>query len=1702
MADDFFKRAYGSQAPRSAPVNMPMPVSRKKRRSSSILAGAASSAAALPMPAAKKEESNWWNDVVNTPVIKNIIDALSVGTYMVGNYANFATQTEEGKNETIRKAAEAWAKGDKLGSALDIIGANDIGAGRIGASIGKGLSAAAGNDSDVATFSDTVKNLQSHAGIDTNSPESRNVQFWGGLAGDIAFDPTNLLGLGAATAATKGAVRGSKQFGSEKALAARTGALSESVAPTRWDNVKKQSKLEIDKYRQSEFDAQQGRIARRQLKKNGSDVDKAKYIVENLQTLRPAVLRSIAKTMDDKEGAIAAHLDGLTTDDMATLASKLDESTPDTLPIDIVDDAGRTAEVPQTAPTKYKYEPKVVGLSSAKEPTEAEKLFDALGEFRTTNRKPVYTPEVIHNVETYIGAQLAKGTDMSKIKSSELTKLGVRYEHIPLIKQGTKLDSIADVTSVGDLKSIVRDIRNGKINGTALAPLYERVGSQDPKDIAKFISDFSKTEDFKEAAKNIGKYGTKRTGESPLPWIGVSGHGKLAIPGQGFTQADILSAKTPANPEQSRKFLESRYKQSAVELASNPRGAELRNLADDIFKETIDVQRVPAGPRRSNRGASVSKDMKEAKFETKYNTHSAMYRVSRTIHALRGMNFKTQAQFDDAFMQVLKDVDDRLRLAGFDQHLTNMAMQGDKLAVRLAPSDVFGLMTREMRVKYIHGRKSFKNPLDEFLPTTILDLAETLVRSATRLTPEGKIDTKAMVLNAIRTLQGTFGKHVEGKREIAKNLDINTWNKNHEAILQAIDKERGTTYLSQFKEAKLQADKNSLIDLVMKQNPDIYQKIATKRMDVVTNDLIVAFTKGMADGKPSIVSGLVNTNMRNAALFGGTVAKEIGQASAEYSAKVLAALDNGTIGDFLSELVTNPSLAIADVGARAVFRENVDTIRMSVANADEMAHAKASNRNVKGEGNGAANNADAYQKSPQLVDEMAKKPEDINTEILFDLTMRELNRDILFRKYGTTRFFNKRTGMPKSFEVIEGSSHASQLLMTGFHEIIRGWRAKGWTPEMLRIAMKQVQAGQASDEISMAVDGVMKQMFDSNKVNFMSRNSVGPAHFNRILKSVGFNDSYKIPVDGTVDEMANAWKEWDITHVEDFLSKLMGAMVKTSEDISIGASFTRHFGSDVPAPGFKRVVDPKNLNPLFPLIDTSKYYPQEVIDEMVHIGRLMTESRSFKPGTALHTFVTKIMDPTISTLKMTQTTLKPGHHVMSVIGDMWRNNLALSTIGFMNPARQAKLYQESAQILYHSVGEIEELSDLQRFTKIQDISNEIKVGTNTKGPALYFGNIGKGGNISDKQLYDIMRTNGIALPAHLGGMAEDFLTDPLGGLDNSGNAFVRGVNKVTTGIDRLANPLKPKFGMKNPYSLNKFTANRDTWTRGALFIGALRSRKFRNLDDAVEYATGIVRKWAPTAVDLASQESKYARRFIFYYTWIRGMAPRIIESALMRPGIATIPNKAMYELAKSNGIDLQSIGDPFPDDQLFPDWYTERVIGPQYVSHDGDLWGANPTGPLGDILNSLGSNVKPKDFLSTDAYTKTAGTILNMSTPWFKAPIELTMGSTIDRNVPIPDRLQYLQDLIGPARVVSKMTGKELYLAPGPEGLAQPNRTESKFKEGMTDEERAQNALPELLNWATGLGFTNYTSDSAEKSAEFQKKAELQAEKKKYERFQ
>jgi len=1257
-------------------------------------------------------------------------------------------------------------------------------------------------------------------------------------------------------------------------------------------------------------------------------------------------------------------------------------------------------------------------------------------------------------------------------------------------------EEVGDGTT-GNIRHISKAIREGKVDAKQFEDL---AGSADPKEVAKFLDKIAKTPEFRDTDKQMRAYNTGTRLGISKPEAGISGHSLLALPSDRYSAQDILSSKTPATEDQANAFLEAKYTQAARDLGNHKLAAELRPIADELFYSAVGIQKLPGGEKTTRRGATTNGPSQGAKFEKNWNTHANMWHVAYAIREARKLA-KNPSQRDDIVMTILRDVDNRLRLAGIDPHLSNMRVTGDKTVIRLSPSDVFEAMPKSARMKYIWGTGK-DNQIHEVLPTTVLDVAEVLVRSITKLNPDGTPNFSAAYAQAVDTVLGDYGLKY-GNRTIHTNLDKFTQIKNWEQILIDVVGANSKQH-NAFRKAKLFADKERIIEDLKLAQPDAYSKAAGKRLDSNVNGLIQVFTKGFREGEPSVLSDLIATNMQNAAIHAGNVSRRVSQLSAEHAQKIMDTFENGTPTEFLNALVVKPPYPHNGDIDPAIFRireELTGVAQSSVVNKAEAKHFNAQGNvsvNAAKPHNpteSAKRNAKGYQELPESEAIKTMKPKDVTQETMdeyFDISMREANIDIIYRAFGPSRFFNKRAGLNRSFDTITSSTHAATHLMTGFHNVLKSWAARGITKEQARVAFKEIQANDGSIPLSpfaAEMQDTLKFMFspDPKVNNFLTRNTIGPDHFNKVLKSIMDDDEIRVPVDATPEEMAMAWKDWNIENPIDFFSKMMRAMVKTAEDVSMGAAFSKKFGSATKQPGYVKVRDTSNSSEFLPLIDGTLYYPKEIVDEIPMIGRLMTESRTFKPGTNLHTFVTRVFDPVISNLKMTQTTLKPGHHVMSVAGDALRNSLA-----GMNAS--TKEYGSMWRILHTQFGAMKGQDAMDKWAGVKEIVHSVDVGKNTNQRFETMIINGKPQRIGHKDLYSIMQQKGVILPPHIGGVDVDELAD-FDQFGTAGNAVIRGIDKVTSSLDRIANPNHGK------YSLNDFTAHRDSLMRGALFLHFMQSKPFKSLDEAGDYAALQVRKWSPTSADFGGFEAKYMRRMFMYYTWLRGMLPRVIEGALMRPGVAMAPSKLMYNIAAANGLDPSSFGDPFPEGTLFPSWYSEKVLGPQWESSEGDLWGINPTSPVIDVANSLGSGVTPKDLLTGAAIPKVGQTLLNMSTPWFKVPTELATGQTLDGGRPIEDNSVYLTDMVGPVRVASRIAGRDPIPSFNPDGgLEFATRPGSKYEGGL-GEDFGDNAAHELINWALGMGATNYTSDSATNSARYEQQDALRQEREQWNRY-
>lgn len=248
------------------------------------------------------------------------------------------------------------------------------------------------------------------------------------------------------------------------------------------------------------------------------------------------------------------------------------------------------------------------------------------------------------------------------------------------------------------------------------------------------------------------------------------------------------------------------------------------------------------------------------------------------------------------------------------------------------------------------------------------------------------------------------------------------------------------------------------------------------------------------------------------------------------------------------------------------------------------------------------------------------------------------------------------------------------------------------------------------------------------------------------------------------------------------------------------------------------------------------------------------------------------------------------------------------------------------------------------------------------------------------------------------------------------------------------------------------------------------------LDDLAERSSQQVRKHHPDGSDLAQFEKDVMRRGVTFYSWVRKTIPLVVEHILMNPGRFMMYPKAMYNIAQGHGIDLHSMEDPFPMDQLFPSFLRESIQGP--VAGQAGSYTAVKAGIPGvDILDDY--------FYGPE---QTWNTLLGSVTPIARVPTELAFKTKAQDQIPILDFSDYIGQQIPNMRYADQasnaITGRTIS-----SGFTDPMR-ESKANEGYEGpiEGRA------FINWMSGLGFTDMSKPSYIKTAEREQGERLRRE--------
>lgn len=640
----------------------------------------------------------------------------------------------------------------------------------------------------------------------------------------------------------------------------------------------------------------------------------------------------------------------------------------------------------------------------------------------------------------------------------------------------------------------------------------------------------------------------------------------------------------------------------------------------------------------------------------------------------------------------------------------------------------------------------------------------------------------------------------------------------------------------------------------------------------------------------------------------------------------------------------------------------------------------------------------------------------------------------------------------------EARIQAINTALKGFgdDEILEAWDiARHARPRDLA---RDDRVANLADELT----GVMENFFRSRAIpeNVARGNSVTLRNGTDIDDLNKMLERYGVPFKFTKDTVKNeitqkefsygkgtdwlfSWETFkpkDAQQIKQFLFGVQQAGEQLAAEYAVLDDFAARFGSRIPKNGHSvKIKGVKRLE--------GYYFKPEIADQIS--TALKTLNEVYRPNSK----VTKFIAKATSMWKSGVTKYHPRHHIMNLVGDSF-----LMWIAGVNDPR---VFTKAAKILYAQKGRYKDLRDVNELVGPDAIKNAM-----AKPDTVITVNK-SGQRFTANQLY-------IA-------------------------AYNYGLLQKASVIEDIASPGGPlgiqPFKGKVSEAFSKLSETREHYIKLAHFVDAVSKSTGKDYKKIFEQAAHEVRKWHPDGLDLTKTEQAIRANLIPFYSWTRKAIPLLIEGAVMRPQKTILaPARFQYNLQQSLGIQ-SSPSDPFPVDQMFPEWIQEEGIGPLgkvgmpgLAGFIGGLGRQDPEHPNAYTVAGIPTPFQEMfgTFGGFDPEGIRSG-VLGMLNPGIKIPMELAVTKRVtltdqplygDNSKDIGD---YLTEQIPIVNQISRITNI---------GLTGP--TSRGEKEGLGNREA-------LINWLTGAGIIG--TGPYIKSAEFEDIPRQKKQNKKYREF-
>lgn len=540
----------------------------------------------------------------------------------------------------------------------------------------------------------------------------------------------------------------------------------------------------------------------------------------------------------------------------------------------------------------------------------------------------------------------------------------------------------------------------------------------------------------------------------------------------------------------------------------------------------------------------------------------------------------------------------------------------------------------------------------------------------------------------------------------------------------------------------------------------------------------------------------------------------------------------------------------------------------------------------------------------------------------------------------------------------------------------------------------------------------IQQIFGAGARNNLDMNGIFGREMETSMRRLGLG-KFADEISASSGYTNDAWGEWwkglaleKGDNIINVMGKVYAAMQLSKIKPTMASSLRHHFSHTAEGltreqaikAGYKPIADNTPLGEYMKIGEKPPLFHPDIINKMSAVNAHLEYERAFNGN--WQKFWNNA-DTTIGVIKSSITIWRPGHHMVSFIGNTLFNTAA--GVKASDYATAMKMIARRGDVL-----DIDEtvLTNAIRAGAPENYKLKDNVDTIT---------VLVNGKKQEVPLEVILR------------MADEIAGVPISPRrardvpdENNPNQF---------GLDGVVqkNPVLRGIATTD-HNIAKIAAVRDNLARYALFVRELKRGSFRDLEDAALQAGQIVHEFHPTVGTLSAGERKYARRLFFFYTWQKQALFKIMELAANQPQWITMPSKVQYAIATANGMNPESFGDGWDPEGLYASYFTNSVFAPQMRDEDLGAIGIRPASPQLDVIDAYFSqfNIQPgRGFWEgMGEMMANAGTNIvskNVS-PLYRVPAEIITGERVGGMGKIDNVAEYLLDQTGLGSL-SRMTG-------------------------------------------------------------------------------